>query len=152
MSGWKVWPHEAHVPLTPKWHRIFWKEETLQHVFIFEFFFGEIDGYRCKSNYVKGGCSRVHVTSKILNRPFFIFNNRFCIKSTCQHWTTCMVLGLFLASFLGAANNTPTFVATSTKKSELHILAPFSTWKNCKNYKNVVLDVVYIDLSKLQTI
>ena len=37
-------------------------------------------------------------------------------------------LGLFLASFLVTANNAPNFTATSTKKFELHILAPLPTW------------------------
>ena len=55
-------------------------------------------------------------------------------------------IGLFLASLLGMANNTTIFTATSTKKFELHILAPLSTWKNCKNYHSVVLDVEYIGL------
>ena len=122
--------------LTPKWHKIFLKEESLQHVFIIEISFEEIDGYKCKSNCIKGGCSRVQITSIILNRPLSFFSKLFCINNTCRHRTTCRVfLGFFLASFLGTSNNTPNFTVTSTKKFELHILTPLSTWKNCKNYE-----------------
>ena len=34
----------------------------MQQVFVFLSFFGEIDGSTCKSNCIKGGCSRVQLT------------------------------------------------------------------------------------------
>ena len=133
-------------PLTLKWHRIFLEEESLQHVFVLEFFFREIDGCRCKSNCIKGrGCSRVQITSKILSFKKFV-----CIESTCQYQNNLQGFLAFLASFLGTANNTPKFTATSTKIFELHILAPLSTWKNYKELRNsIVVDVVYIGLLEI---
>ena len=113
--------------LTPKRYRIFLKEESLQHVFIIEISFGEIVGYRCKSIRIKGGCSRTQIISIILNHPLSC--SVYCFASKAHVGTEQLVwfLGVCLASFLGTTNNTPYFTVISTKKIELHIVAPLST-------------------------
>ena len=117
----------------------FLKEESLQQVFIFQFFFREIDGYRCKSNRINRGCSRVQITSTKLNHAFFFFStNFFASKASINIKQIVGFLGFFLASFLGTASNTPNFKANLTKKFKFHILAPLSTWKNCKNYETLL--------------
>ena len=107
----------------------------MPQVFIFEIFFGEIDGYRCKSSYIKGGCSRVQITSKCLDGPFSFSINVYASKGEASTELLATILGLFLASFLSMASNTPNFPVTLTKKLELQILAPLSTWKFCKTTK-----------------
>ena len=107
-------------------------------------FFGEIDGYIYKSNRIKKGCRKVQITLNFLNRPFsfsfsfFIFFNFCALKAHVSIEQLPESLRLFLALFFSTANNSPNFMATSTKKFKLHILAPLSTWKNCKNFETLL--------------
>ena len=123
----------ASTALTPKWHRKY----PLQHVFNFEFSFEEIDGYRCKSNHIKGGCSRVQqIASKICNRPFSFSINFLASNAPISIEQLAGFLRLFLASFLDTTNSTPNFTATSTKWTP-HTSSPLHL-KNCKNYETLL--------------
>ena len=62
----------------------------------------------------------------------------FSLKTLVDIEQLAGILGAFLASLLDTASNTPNFMASSTKKFELYILAPLSSRKNCKNYETLL--------------
>ena len=123
---------------TPKWHCIFLEEWSMQQVFICEYFFGEIDDYRCKPDHVKGGVLWYISPQKYWIVHSFFNYSFFASKAPVSTEQLAGVLKMFLASFLGMAIITPNFTAISTKIFDLHILAPLSPWKNCKNYETML--------------
>ena len=79
-----------------------------------------------------------YMSLKKFEPSIIFFNNFFCIESTYHYQTTCMVSRAFSRLVPLCGHNTPNFMATSTKRFELHILAPLPTFKICKNYKTLL--------------
>ena len=75
---------------------LFLEEESLQHVFIFYFILSGRSMTIRKSNCIKGGCSRIQITSKI-SLSIFFSNNFFLHR---KHMSTTNNLQDFLGFFL----------------------------------------------------
>ena len=96
-----------------------------------------------------------YISPQIFEWCILFFNERFfASKAHASTKQVARFLGHFVASFLATAINTPNFTSLSSKKFELHILAPLSIGKNLQElWNSAILNVVYCTYGcwKLQT-